>query len=135
MLTYADINVGDTAEFSKTITEKEVYSFAEVSGDFNPVHVDPEFAKNSMFGKQIAHGVLSGSLISTVLGTKLPGQDTIYLGQNFKFLAPVFFGDTLTAKVEVAEKKDEKHIIKLRTFVMNQEGKIVVDGEAVVMKK
>lgn len=135
MLTYADINVGDTAEFSKTITEKEVYSFAEVSGDFNPVHVDPEFASKSMFGKQIAHGVLSGSLISTVLGTKLPGQDTIYLGQNFKFLAPVFFGDTLTAKVEVAEKKDEKHIIKLRTFVMNQDGKIVVDGEAVVMKK
>jgi 3-hydroxybutyryl-CoA dehydratase len=135
MLTYADINVGDTAEFSKIITEKEVYGFAEVSGDFNPVHVDPEFAKNSMFGKQIAHGVLSGSLISTVLGTKLPGQDTIYLGQNFKFKAPVFFGDTLTAKVEVAEKKDEKHIIKLRTFVMNQDGKIVVDGEAVVMKK
>jgi 3-hydroxybutyryl-CoA dehydratase len=135
MLTYDEIHVGDVAEFSKTITEKEVYGFAEVSGDFNPVHVDPEFAAQSMFKKQIAHGVLSGSLISTVLGTKLPGQDTIYMGQTFKFMAPVFFNDTLTAKVEVTEKKDEKHIIKLRTFVMNQEGKIVVDGEAVVMKK
>jgi 3-hydroxybutyryl-CoA dehydratase len=135
MLRYEDIKIGDVAEYSKTITEKEVLGFAEISGDCNPVHVDKEFAEKSMFKKQIAHGILSGSLISTVLGTKLPGVNTIYMGQNFKFMAPVFFGDTLTAKVEVAEKKDDKHIIKLRTYVVNQDGKVVVDGEAVVMKK
>jgi 3-hydroxybutyryl-CoA dehydratase len=135
MLRYEDIKIGDVAEYSKTITEKEVYGFAEISGDCNPVHIDPEYAKQSMFKKQIAHGILSGSLISTVLGTKLPGENTIYMGQQFKFLAPVYFGDKLTAHAEVTEKKDDKHIIKLRTFVTNQDGKIVVDGEAVVMKK
>jgi 3-hydroxybutyryl-CoA dehydratase len=135
MLTYEDIQVGDIAEYSKAITEKEVYMFAEVSGDYNPVHVDPEFAKSSMFGKQIAHGILSGSLISTVLGTKLPAEDTIYLGQNFKFKAPVYFGDVLTARVEVTEKRDDKHIIKLKTQVLNQNNEVVVDGEAVTMKK
>jgi 3-hydroxybutyryl-CoA dehydratase len=132
---YEDIKIGDVAEYSKTITEKEVLGFAEISGDCNPVHIDKEFAEKSMFKKQIAHGILSGSLISTVLGTKLPGVNTIYMGQNFKFMAPVYFGDTLTARVEVADKKDEKHIIKLRTYVLNQDGKIVVDGEATVMKK
>jgi 3-hydroxybutyryl-CoA dehydratase len=132
---YEDIKVGDIAEYSKTITEKEVLGFAEISGDCNPVHVDKEYAEKSMFKRQIAHGILSGSLISTVLGTKLPGENTIYMGQQFKFLAPVYFGDELTAHAEVTEKKDDKHIIKLRTYVMNQDGKIVVDGEAVVMKK
>jgi 3-hydroxybutyryl-CoA dehydratase len=132
---YEDIKVGDIAEYSKEITEKEVLMFAEVSGDHNPVHVDKEYAEKSMFKKQIAHGILSGSLISTVLGTKLPGENTIYMGQQFKFMAPVFFGDTLTAKAEVTEKKDDKHIIKLRTFVVNQDNKVVVDGEATVMKR
>jgi acyl dehydratase len=132
---YEEIKVGDIAEYSKIITEKEVLGFAEISGDCNPVHIDKEFAEKSMFKRQIAHGILSGSLISTVLGTKLPGINTIYMGQNFKFMAPVYFGDTLTARVEVAEKKDDKHIIKLRTYVVNQDGKIVVDGEATVMKK
>jgi 3-hydroxybutyryl-CoA dehydratase len=132
---YEDIKIGDAAEYSKTITAKEVYGFAEISGDCNPVHINPEYAEKSMFKKQIAHGILSGSLISTVLGTKLPGENTIYMKQDFQFKAPVFFGDTLTAKAEVTEKKDDKHIIKLRTYVMNQDGKIVVDGEAVVMKK
>lgn len=134
MLRYEDIHVGDVAEFTKVIGEKEVYAFAEISGDFNPVHVDPEFAKKSMFGKQIAHGVLSGSLISTVLGTKLPAENTIYMKQTFAFMAPVYFGDELTARVEVLEKRDDKHIIKLKTQVLNQDGKVVVDGEAVVKK-
>jgi 3-hydroxybutyryl-CoA dehydratase len=132
---YEDIKVGDSASFTKTITEKEVLGFAEISGDCNPVHVDPDFAKKSMFGKQIAHGILTGSFISTVLGTKLPGIDTIYMEQSFKFMAPVYFGDTLTATVEVIEKKDAKRIIKLRTYVVNQKGKTVVEGEATVMKK
>jgi 3-hydroxybutyryl-CoA dehydratase len=135
MLRYEDIKIGDVAEYSKTITEKEVLGFAEISGDCNPVHVDKEFAERSMFKRQIVHGILSGSLISTVLGTKLPGINTIYMKQDFQFKAPVYFGDELTARAEVTEKKDDKHIIKLRTFVTNQDGKIVVDGEAVVMKK
>jgi 3-hydroxybutyryl-CoA dehydratase len=135
MLTYEDIKVGDTAEFAKTITEHDVYTFAGITGDFNPVHINKEFAKNSMFKEQIAHGMLTGSLISTVLGTKLPGENTIYLGQNLKFLAPVKFGDTVTAKVEVIEKRDDKHIIKLKTQVHNQCGELVIDGDCVTMKK
>lgn len=135
MLTYEDIKIGDTAELTKTITENDVYKFAEVSGDFNPVHVDKEFASKSMFKKQIAHGMLTASLISAVLGTELPAENTIYLSQNIKFLAPVYFGDTITAKVEVIEKRDDKRIIKLKTTVSNQDGVIVVDGEAVTIKK
>jgi 3-hydroxybutyryl-CoA dehydratase len=135
MLTYEDIKIGDVAEFSKTITEHDVYTFAGITGDFNPVHINKEFAKQSMFKEQIAHGMLTGSLISTVLGTKLPGENTIYLGQNLKFLAPVKFGDTVTARVEVIEKRDDKHIIKLKTQVHNQNGELVIDGDCVTMKK
>jgi 3-hydroxybutyryl-CoA dehydratase len=135
MLTYEDIKVGDTAEFSKTITQFDVYQFAGITGDFNPVHINKEFAEQSMFKEQIAHGMLTGSLISTVLGTKLPAENTIYLGQNLKFVAPVKFGDTVTARVEVTEKRDDKHIIKLKTQVHNQRGELVVDGEAVTLKK
>jgi 3-hydroxybutyryl-CoA dehydratase len=135
MLTYEDIKIGDIATFSKTITEFDVYQFAGITGDFNPVHINKEFAKNSMFKDQIAHGMLTGSFISTVLGTKLPGENTIYLSQNLKFLAPVKFGDTITARVEVIDKRDDKHIIKLKTQVFNQYGEWVVDGEAITMKK
>lgn len=132
---YEDIKVGDVAEFSKTITEYDVYTFAGVSGDFNPVHINKEVATASMFGERIAHGMLTASLISTVLGTKLPAENTIYLSQNLKFLYPVKFNDTITARVEVIEKNDAKRIIKLKTSVFNQRGTIVVDGEAVTMKK
>jgi 3-hydroxybutyryl-CoA dehydratase len=132
---YEDIKVGDIAEFSKTITEYDVYAFAGISGDFNPVHINKEVATASMFGERIAHGMLTASLISTVLGTKLPAENTIYLSQNLKFLYPVKFNDTITARVEVVEKRDDKHIIKLRTTVHNQHGTLVVDGEAVTIKK
>jgi 3-hydroxybutyryl-CoA dehydratase len=135
MLKYEDIQIGDTAEFSKTITEYDVYAYAGITGDFNPVHINEEFAKESMFKGRIVHGMLTASFISTVLGTKLPAENTIYLSQNVKFLAPVKFGDTITAKVEVIEKRDDKHIIKLRTTVVNQRGEMVVDGEAVTLKK
>jgi 3-hydroxybutyryl-CoA dehydratase len=135
MLTYSEINVGDAAEFSKTISEFDVYQFAGLSGDFNPVHVNKEFAKDSLFNERIAHGMLVGSFISTILGTKLPGENTIYLSQNLKFVAPVKIGDTVTAKVEVTEKRDDRQIIKLKTQVLNQHGKIVIDGEAAVMKR
>jgi 3-hydroxybutyryl-CoA dehydratase len=134
-LMYEDIQIGDTAVFSKTITDFDIYQFAGLTGDFNPMHIDNEFAKDTFFKERIAHGLLTGSFISTVLGMKLPGPNSIYLSQNFKFLAPVKIGDTVKATVEVVEKRDDKKIIKLITQVYNQRMEMVVDGEAVVMKK
>lgn len=129
-----DIKIGDSASFTKTISESDIYAFAGITGDFNPLHVNEEFANQSRFKKRIAHGMLSASLISTVLGTALPGINTIYLAQEVKFLAPVFIGDTLTARVEVVAKNDAKRILDMKTTVTNQEGKTVVDGRARVMK-
>ncbi|AGK53910.1 MAG: acyl dehydratase [Bacillus sp. (in: firmicutes)] len=134
-LSYMDINVGDHASFSKTISESDIYQFAGITGDFNPLHVDNEFAKNSIFKERISHGLLTAGFISTVIGMKLPGVNSIYLTQNLKFLGPVKIGDTVKAEVKVLEKIDRKKIIRLQTLVKNQHGEIVVDGEATVMKK
>lgn len=134
-LSYMDINVGDHASFSKTISESDIYQFAGITGDFNPLHVDNEFAKTSPFKERIAHGLLSAGFISSVIGMKLPGINSIYLTQNLKFLGPVKIGDTVKAEVKVLEKIDRKKIIRLQTLVKNQHGEIVVDGEATVMKK
>ncbi|MBT9172841.1 MAG: (R)-specific enoyl-CoA hydratase [Syntrophomonadaceae bacterium] len=131
---FEEVRIGDKASFSKTISEADVYGFAGITGDFNPVHVNAEFAAGSRFKQRIAHGMLSASLISTVLGTDLPGINTIYLSQEVKFTAPVFFGDTLTVVVEVVEKVENKKILILKTTVVNQDGKLVVDGQAKVMK-
>ncbi|WP_423902086.1 MaoC family dehydratase, partial [Colibacter massiliensis] len=125
----------DKASLSKTISEHDVYTFAGVTGDFNPVHVNEEFAKQTMFKGRIAHGMLSAGLISAVLGTELPGINTIYMNQELKFLAPVHYNDTLTAEVECLEKNDEKHRLVFRTTVTNQDGTVVTDGQARVMKK
>jgi 3-hydroxybutyryl-CoA dehydratase len=103
--------------------------------DCNPIHVDENFAQNTMFKHRIVHGALTSSLISAVLGTELPGINTIYMSQTTKFLAPVMINDTVTATVECIAKDEEKHRIVFRTFVTNQDGKLVVDGEAKVMKK
>ena len=132
---YEDIHVGDKASLSKTISEYDVYAFAGVTGDFNPVHVNAEFAKNSLFKQRIAHGMISAGLISAVLGTELPGIDTIYMNQELSFLAPVLYGDTLTATVECIEKDDKKHRIIFRTTVTNQNDKLVTDGKARIMKR
>ena len=132
---YEDIHVGDKASLSKTISEYDVYAFAGVTGDFNPVHVNAEFAKNSLFKQRIAHGMISAGLIWAVLGTELPGIDTIYMNQELSFLAPVLYGDTLTATVECIEKDDKKHRIIFRTTVTNQNDKLVTDGKARVMKR
>lgn len=132
---YEDIHVGDKASLSKTISEYDVYAFAGVTGDFNSVHVNAEFAKNSLFKQRIAHGMISAGLISAVLGTELPGIDTIYMNQELSFLAPVLYGDTLTATVECIEKDDKKHRIIFRTTVTNQNDKLVTDGKARVMKR
>ena len=132
---YEDIHVGDKASLSKTISEYDVYAFAGVTGDFNPVHVNAEFAKNSLFKQRIAHGMISAGLISAVLGTELPGIDTIYMNQELSCLAPVLYGDTLTATVECIEKDDKKHRIIFHTTVTNQNDKLVTDGKARVMKR
>ncbi|MGC5328832.1 MaoC family dehydratase [Brevibacillus sp. SYSU BS000544] len=134
-LRYEDIAVGDQASFSKTVSESDIYLFAGITGDFNPMHVDQEYAKKTIFGERIAHGMLTASFISTVLGMKLPGPNTIYLSQNVRFLAPVRIGDTLTVTAEVIEKNDRKRQIRLQTKIVNQQGTIVADGEALVMKK
>jgi 3-hydroxybutyryl-CoA dehydratase len=134
-LSYSDIKVGDQASFAKTISESDIYQFAGITGDFNPLHVDNEFAKNSFFKERIAHGILTAGFISSVIGMKLPGKNTIYLSQNLKFMAPVKIGDTIKAEVTVLEKIDKKKILVLQTKVKNQLGDTVVDGEATVMKK
>jgi 3-hydroxybutyryl-CoA dehydratase len=131
---YAEIEVGQKGTYSKTITEQDINAFAEITGDSNPVHTNEEYARGSFFKERIAHGFLTGSLISTVLGNILPGPGTIYLSQEMKFLAPVKIGDTITAECEVVEKKDLKNILKFSTNVRNQAGQLVLEGQATVMK-
>lgn len=127
------INVGDFATFAKTISESDVYMYAGISGDLNPAHVNAVEAEKGMFGERIAHGMLTASFISTVLGMHLPGPGTIYLSQELSFKRPVKFGDTIEAKVEVIEKLTEKNRLVLRTTCTNQHGELVIDGKAVVM--
>ncbi|NPV92833.1 MAG: MaoC family dehydratase [Firmicutes bacterium] len=131
---FDDIYIGEKATHSKTISESDVYIFAGIVGDFNPMHVNEDFSRKTPFKKRIVHGMLSASLISTVFGTELPGGSSIYLSQEVVFRAPVFIGDTLTAEVEVIEKRPEKKIIIFYTRVFNQKGKTVVDGKAAIMK-
>ena len=124
---------GDTASLSRIISDADIRAFAELSGDFNPVHLDDEFARTTRFGRRIAHGMLGASLISTVLGTKLPGQGAIYLSQTLQFLGPVFPGDTVTAKATVTKIKEGKPILTLETVCENQRGETLIKGEAVVL--
>ena len=133
-LAYDEIKVGDEASLSRTVTEAHIVAYAGITGDVNPVHTDAEYAKKSMFGERIAHGMLMAGFISAVLGTQLPGENSIYLGQELKFTAPVKIGDTVTVTVTVTEKRDDKRIIKLHTTVSNQRGETVVDGSAVAKK-
>ena len=128
-----DIHVGDVAELAKTVTESDIVLFAGVTGDFNPVHIDAEAAKQSVFGERIAHGMLSAGFISAVLGMRLPGSGSIYLSQTLRFTKPVRIGDTVTARVEVVEVMSAKRRVRLATSCRNQNGEVVVDGEAVVM--
>ncbi|MBP1765622.1 MAG: MaoC domain protein dehydratase [Firmicutes bacterium] len=131
--TMAEIQVGDFAEFAKTISESDVYLFAGVTGDLNPAHLNQQEAEKGIFKSRIAHGMLSAGLISAVLGMYLPGPGTIYMSQTLKFTAPVKFGDTITARAEVTERNVEKNRLVLHTTCTNQDGKIVLDGEAMVM--
>lgn len=126
-----EYKVGQSACFAKTITETDVYLFAGISGDFNPVHVNKVEASKSVFGKQVVHGILSSSLISTVIGMQLPGPGTIYMKQNLQFCAPVYIGDTICAEVKILELLP-KGKAQLETIVKNQDGITVITGEALV---
>jgi 3-hydroxybutyryl-CoA dehydratase len=132
-LSYDQLEVGMSASFTKTITETDVYLFAGISGDFNPMHVNEEFAKLTPFGTRIAHGALPQCLIAPVLGTKLPGLGTIALEITTRFKAPTFFGDTITAIAEITEKIEEKKRVKMKLLWTNQRGQSVAVGEALVI--
>jgi len=127
------VEVGARASRTKTITDADIRAFAAASGDTNSIHLDEEYAKTTRFGRRIAHGMLTASLISAVLGNDLPGLGTIYLSQTLAFKAPVYLGDTITATVEVTAFRSEKRIATLRTTCTNQEGTLVLEGEAVVI--
>jgi len=127
---FDQIRIGETASLARAVSENDIELFAMISGDVNPAHLDPEFAAGNMFGRPVAHGMWTASLISAVLGTTLPGPGCVYLGQTLDFQKPVFPGDTVTATVRVLEKQDKKRIIRFETICTNQGGQIVLRGEA-----
>ncbi len=131
--TYDQIEVGETASLERAVTESDIELFALVSGDVNPAHLDAEFAAKDIFGKPVAHGMWTASLVSAVLGTTLPGPGCIYLGQTIAFTKPVFPGDTVTATATVLEKQDKKRLVRLETICTNQDGETVLKGEATVI--
>ncbi len=128
-----NLEVGAKASRSKMFTDQDVRQFSEVSTDTNPVHLDDRYAASTRFGRRIVHGMLTASLISAALANELPGHGTIYLSQSLQFKAPVFIGDTITATVEVTKFRAERRIATLSTICTNQEGKVVIEGEAVVL--
>ena len=128
-----ELKIGMKDSMVRTVTSEDVVKFSEVSGDVNPVHLDEEFAAKSMFGRRIAHGMISAGYISAVLGNKLPGHGTIYMGQTLSFKKPVFLGDTITTTVEVIAVREDKPIFTLKTECVNQNGEVVTSGEATVM--
>ena len=130
--TYDQLAVGDSAEFSKTVSEADVYLYAGISGDLNPAHINEAYAQGTFFKHRIAHGMLTASFISAVIGMQLPGPGTIYMGQTLEFLAPVRIGDTVTARVEVLEKIDTKKRVRLATTCIQQDGTRLISGEALV---
>jgi 3-hydroxybutyryl-CoA dehydratase len=130
--TIDELKVGDIAQFTKTVSESDIYLFAGITGDLNPAHIDEEYAKGTFFKTRIAHGMLLAGFLSTVVGNKLPGPGTIYVRQELNFLAPVRIGDTVTARAEVVEIMTEKNRTRLRTQCVNQDGATVLDGEALV---
>ncbi|WP_111731840.1 bifunctional enoyl-CoA hydratase/phosphate acetyltransferase [Roseovarius amoyensis] len=131
--TYDELQIGDTAELTRTLRPQDIELFAAVSGDVNPAHVDQEYASSDMFHRVIAHGMWGGALISAVLGTELPGPGTIYLNQSISFRAPVGVGDTVTIRVTVREKNDKHHHVTLDCECINQDGKTVIEGQALVI--
>jgi 3-hydroxybutyryl-CoA dehydratase len=127
------LQAGDKASRSLTISDETIRAFAEVTGDNNPLHLDDEYAAGSRFGRRVAHGMIAAGLISATLANDLPGPGTVYLNQTLKFKLPVYPGDTVTATVEVLKVRDDKPIVTLSTVCTNQEDKVVLEGEAVVL--
>lgn len=132
---FEDLKLGMSASVSKTITDADIMLYAGISLDINPVHLNEEYAKNTIFKGKVAHGMMTAGLISAVLGTKLPGEGSIYLSQNIKFTAPVKVGDTITAICEIISLDEFKKIVTLKTTCYNQEKITVLDGEAKILKK
>ena len=130
--TIDQIRLNETAEFSKTISESDVYLYAGVTGDFNPAHINEEYARKTFFKTRIVHGMLAAGLLSTVMAMRLPGPGSIYVRQELNFLAPIRIGDTVTARVEVIEIMSEKKQLRLRTTCSTQDGTLVLDGEAII---
>ena len=132
-ITYDDISIGQTASYSRTLTEDQLTLFAAVSGDVNPVHLDADFAATTQFKERIGHGAWTSAVISAALALELPGPGTIYLSQTLSFRAPVKVDDTITVELEVTEKLDDKKFVTLACKVVNQHGKTVAKGTAQVM--
>ncbi len=128
-----DLKIGDNFSTSKQITDAVVRAFAELSGDYNPIHMDEEFAKSTQFGRRIAHGMISGALISAVLGFHLKERRVVYLSQTMKFVAPVFLDDTVTATATVTNIREDKLIVTFETVCTKQTGETTLAGEAVLM--
>ena len=131
-VTFNEIAIGDTTTYTRLITNQEVEAFAAISGDHNPLHLDPEYAATTAFGECIAHGMLTGALISAAIAMQLPGPGSVYLSQNIQFRAPVMLGDTLTVTLTVTDKHAKRPWVTLQCEVANQEGKSVAKGEAQV---
>jgi 3-hydroxybutyryl-CoA dehydratase len=128
-----DVKIGDSFARSRLVTDELIRAFAEVSGDFNPIHLDENFAAGTRFGKRIAHGMLSGAFISAVLGYEFRERRIVYLSQTMRFISPVFIGDTVTTTATVKHIREDKGIVTLDTVCSNQDGETVIEGEAVVM--
>src|SRR5208337_1623280 len=130
---FDEIAVGDSSTLSRTLTKDDIALFAVMSGDVNPAHLDQQYAEASMFHRIIAHGMWGGALVSAVLGTRLPGPGTIYLGQDLQFRKPVGLGDTITVTVTAKEKRPEQRIVIFDCRCVNQNGEEVITGTAVTM--
>jgi 3-hydroxybutyryl-CoA dehydratase len=130
--TIDDIQIGDKSDFTKTISEVDIYLFAGITGDLNPAHVNEEYAKTTFFKERIAHAQLTVGLLSTVIGMQLPGPGTVIVSQNVRFKAPVYIGDTITAGIRVIEKDVERNRLTLEGSCNNQKGVLVSHGEFIV---
>jgi acyl dehydratase len=128
-----ELKIGQQFSTSREVTDELVRKFADISGDYNPIHLDEEFAKTTRFGRRIAHGMLSGAFISAVLGNEFKDLKIVYLSQTMKFTAPVYLGDTVTATATVTNIREERGIVTLETICTNQNGELLVKGEAAVM--
>ena len=128
-----NLKIGDKFSTSKQITDQVVRAFAELSGDYNPIHLDEEFAKTTRFGRRIAHGMISGALISAVLGYELKDRKIVYLSQTLRFTAPVYIDDTVTATATIKDIRADKPVVTIETTCTNQNGETVVTGEGKIM--